>query len=75
VVFTTGGKTIYFDTFRRLGPPGNPFRLYVASLDLTEGATTQPVPGLDGAFHAAISPDGKSIAYFRNESEPTEPCT
>jgi len=66
-VFTSDGKTIYFEAFKKADAPGKSYPSYLASLELTEGATLQPVPGFDKPYAASVSPDGKSIAYLVHE--------
>jgi DNA-binding beta-propeller fold protein YncE len=65
-VFTSDGKRIYFESFQ-IDTPGKSDHSYLASLELTEGATVQPVPGFDKPYAASVSPDGKSIAYLVHE--------
>jgi Tol biopolymer transport system component len=65
--FTSDGKMIYFDAFKIADAPGKSFPSYLASLELTEGATVKPVPGFDKSYAATVSPDGKSIAYLVHE--------
>ena len=66
-VFTSDGKTIYLDAFKMADAPGKSYPPYFASLELTEGATVQPVPGFDKFYAASVSPDGKSVAYLVHE--------
>jgi Tol biopolymer transport system component len=66
-VFTPDGKTIYFEAFKIADGPGKSYPPYFASLELTEGAKMTPVTGFDKPYAAAVSPDGKSVAYLAHE--------